>query len=471
MKILLVRHHNIGNINTRLPESVNRVQGIYPPLGIAYIASVLENLGHEVDILDSQALNLTLDETKKMIEKFNPDIVGVTSMTSTTRGAFEVAKISKEVSGDIITVLGGPNLSVYPKETLSHDFVDFGVVGEGEIVMPKLIFALEDKMDVEKIDGLVYKQKKVVKFKPPKNYVKDLNSLPFPARHLLPNHKYFSIISKQPFTTMIISRGCPFKCGYCFKKKFDNIVRFRDVENIIEEIEYCLDRWKFKEIWFYDDIFTLNKKLITNLCKEIIRRDLEFKWETATRVDFVDKNILRLMKKAGCYRIRYGIESGDQNIIDTMKKNINLSQARRAIKITKEVGMENFCFFMIGYPTETKRDIINTIKFSLNPDIDWAMFSNVVPYPKTDLFDLALKNGLLKDKEYWEKFILGLEDEKIKYEFPDIDELVKFAYKKFYFRPGFILRRISKTRDLKEIRNYLLGIFALMKFRMIPESV
>ena len=465
MKVMLIRYHNLNNINTRLPESINKVQGIYPPLGLAYVASTLESFGHEVYILDSRALNLTVEETKKRIERINPDVVGTTCMTSTIRGSLEVAYLAKQISEDIVTVIGGPQLFIYPKETVSHEFVDFGVAGEGEIVMPELMMALEGKKKFREIDGLVYKDDGI-KFNPAKRYVSNLDSLPFPARHLLPNHKYFSILSDHPFTTMITSRGCPFKCGYCFRKDIDRIVRYRSAKNVVDEIEYCLDKWRFREIWFYDDTFTMNRRHVTQICKEIMERGLDFKWEAVTRVDCVNRGLLKLMKRAGCKRVRYGVESGDQETLNIMKKGITIEQAKKAIRWTKEAGMENFCFFMVGYPNEDARKIENTINFAKELDIDWAMFSNVTPYPATDLFELAYEKGLLKDKEYWRKFTLGDTDERIPYEFPDMERWVKKAYLTFYLRPKFMIKTLAKVRSPRDFKKYLLGLYAILNFRM-----
>jgi radical SAM superfamily enzyme YgiQ (UPF0313 family) len=466
MKVLLIRHHDIGNINTRLPESINKVQGIYPPLGIAYIASILEREGHKVDILDSKALGLTSSETKKYIKNFHPNIVGITSMTSTIKGALEVSKLTKEVSEDITTVLGGPHMFVFPKETLTYNYVDFGVAGEGEIVFPELILALEGKKKFESIDGLAYKRNNKIKFKPAKRFVKNLDSLPFPARHLLPNKKYFSILADQPFTTMITSRGCPYRCGYCFKKNLDNIIRFRNPKNIVDEIENCLEM-KFKEIWFYDDTFTLNKKRVRGICDEIINRGIEFKWQVLTRVDCIDSELLKLMKKAGCYLIKYGVESGDQNILKLMRKNITLQQVKDAMRLTKQTGIETFCFFMIGYPGEDDKKIKKTIDFALELDPDWAMFSNTTPYPHTDLIDLAYKTKMLNDKDYWKKFTLGNTNERIPYKFTELDKKVEEAYKQFYFRPKFALKTIMKIKSVRQLRNYISALTALIKFKSI----
>jgi radical SAM superfamily enzyme YgiQ (UPF0313 family) len=199
-----------------------------------------------------------------------------------------------------------------------------------------------------------------------------------------------------------------------------------------------------------------------------LERDLEFKWEAPTRVDCVDPELLRAMREAGCYRIRYGIESGDQEILNLMKKRITLQQAREAIEWTKLAGIETFCFFMIGYPGENEERIKKTIDFSLELDPDCAMFSNTVPYPATDLLKLSHKIGLLNDKDYWKEFTLGKTNERIPYEFPGLDTWVKIAYKRFYFRPKFILKTASKIQNMRQIKKYLFGLWALIKFRSIP---
>jgi radical SAM superfamily enzyme YgiQ (UPF0313 family) len=462
MKILLVRHHQ-PSINTRLSENINKIQGIYPPLGIAYVAGILEK-NHNVTILDTQALNLTKKEIKKEISRINPDIVGITCMTPTIRASLEISKLTKDVSKDIITVFGGPHMSVFPKETLSYNHVDFGVISEGEVVFPDLISALNGKKKLKDIDGLVYKKNNKIKINPPKRYVKNLDSLPFPARHLLPNEKYSSIHADFPFTTMITSRGCPFNCSYCFRGVFDRITRFRSPKNVVDEIEVCLNMG-FKELWFYDDTFTVNKKHASDICSEILKRNLKFKWTAITRVDCVDYDLLKLMKKAGCYRIRYGIESGNQEILNSMNKGITLMTAEKAIKMTKSLGIETLSFFMIGYPGEDEEKIKSTIDFAIKLDTDWAMFSNVVPFPKTELLELAYKMKLLKDKNYWENFVLGKTNKEIPYQFPNLDNWIKIAFRRFYFRPKFVLRTALKIKSVRQLKGYFYGLLSLIKFK------
>lgn len=310
---------------------------------------------------------------------------------------------------------------------------------------------------------MVYKEKNKIKYNSPKSYVKDLDSLPFPARHLLPNKRYFSIHADYPFTTLMTSRGCPFNCGYCFKGVFDRIIRFRSPKNVVDEVELCLEMG-FKEIWFYDDVFTLNKKRTTEICTEIIDRGLDFKWTAISRVDTVDYNLLKIMKKAGCRRIRYGIESGDQEILNSMRKEITLDTAKKTIELTKKVGIETLCFFMIGYPGEDEEKIRKTIGYSIELDPNWAMFSNTVPFPGTDLLEIANKNGLLEDKNYWKKYVLGKTTDRIPYQFPNLDTWVEMAFKRFYFRPKLILRTASNLRNINQMKRYMFGLWALINY-------
>ncbi len=279
MKVLLIRPHDTGNINTRLPASLNRRQGVLPPLGISYIASWLEKAGHTVKILDVIAFNLIVDEIRQNIREFKPEIVGIMTMTPTLFGALEAAEIAKEEGA--ITILGGPQLSIYPKETLSYSYVDYGIYGEGEYAMSELIDKIEKRMDLKNIKGLIYKKDKDVYVNEPV-IIEDIDSLSFPAYHLLPMNRYNSIISLYPVSTMITTRGCPYRCHFCFKQPSDKKFRYRSAGNVVDEMEYLVDKYKVKEVMFYDDVMTLRRSHVIGICEEILSRNLKVKWETPT---------------------------------------------------------------------------------------------------------------------------------------------------------------------------------------------
>ncbi|NVM21761.1 MAG: cobalamin B12-binding domain-containing protein [Desulfobacterales bacterium] len=449
MKVLLVRNHDVGNVNTRLPESLNRAQGIYPPLGIAHVASFLEQNGVDAEVLDAKALNLTSTETKERIGKAHADIVGVTAMTPNCRGALEICKFTKEVDSHILTVVGGPQMNVFPAETVSDPNVDVGVIGDGELAMLKLARNFGNHKNVPRI---MHGRR-----------VLNLDSLPFPARHLLPNERYYCVIAKHPFTTMITSRGCPFKCGFCYS--LDKRVRYRSAENVVDEMEQAVEKYRFKEVMFYDDCFTLNRKRVVAVCKEIIRRKLDVCWETPTRVDLVDFGLLKLMRKAGCIRIRYGVESGDENILKVMGKGVTLKQAEKAFEATRKARIETFAYFILGYIRETIDTMQKTIDFAKKLDPDWAMFTVATPLPETRLHAEAVKHGLI-DADYWRDFTLGKRSDRVPFMVPDADKWVNRAYRQFYFRPSFIAKKIGKVGSLNTLKRNLEGAWGILRFEM-----
>lgn len=474
-KILLVRYLEEGNINARLPTSVYKAQGVYPPLGIAYLAAVLEKEGYKVSILDVPALNLTSSEAKNEIFKAKADVVGITCMTSNFKGALEAAKFAKE-SGAIV-VLGGPQLSAYPKESISYSFVDYGINGESEYSLLKLINLIEAnkierfkqrkfQLELKKIEGLIFKENQSSKknkekiFANPPAIVKNLDELPLPAIHLLPVDKYDCIITEKPVLTMITSRGCPFQCGFCFKQNSDKYFRMRSPKKVVDEIEILINKYKIKELMFYDDTLTMNREHIVDICNEIIKRGIKIKWQSPTRIDMIDKELLILMKKAGCRMLRYGVESGDENILKIMKKNISLDRVRQVFKWTREAGIETFAYFIIGYIGESEETMKKTIKFAkeLNPDM--VMFTIATPYPKTNLYELAEKAGYVKG-DYWQNFVSGKTDERLKYFVNDAEKWAKRAYFEFYFRPSFIFRKILKINSIDTLKKYFKGALAI----------
>lgn len=461
MKIVLIRYHDRNNINTRLPASLNKNQGVLPPLGLAYIAGALERAGHKVAFIDAIAENLTRNEVKEKILKSGAKIVGVTCMTPTIHGALEACEIAKECG--TIVVIGGVHLEVYPKETLSYDFIDYGVIGEGEETVVELVEAIEKRRPVQNIRGIAYKKEGEVRINPPR-IVESLDNLPMPARHLMPMDKYNSIISLYPMTTMMTSRGCPFKCGFCFKGESDKVLRLANPKKVVDEMEHVIKKYGVKEIMFYDDTFTWNKKHVVDICNEILERGIKVKWEAPTRVNVIEEDLLRLMKKAGCRRLRYGVESGDPDILKLMNKNINIDTIKKAIGISKKVGIEAFCYFIIGYANETPETIRRTINLAkdLNPDL--VMFTVATPCPQTSLYELAFQKNII-NFDYWKQFTLKKIDSRFPYFVPDADKWIKTAYREFYFRPKYILRQLFKIRTWDDIKKHWWALKGLLFFK------
>lgn len=462
MKVTLIRYHDKGNINTRLPASLNKVRGVLPPLGIAYIASFLEQKGHKVEIIDAMADNLTASEVMIKLKEFSPGIVGVTAMTSSFQGSLEAAKIAKDCGA--IVVVGGPHLSAYPEETLFYDFIDFCIMGDGEMPMGQLIEAIEGKKNLKDIKGLVFKENgKIINNGP--FVLKDLDSLPPPAYHLLPLVKYTSIISSNPMTTMITARGCPYRCGFCFSQPTDKFYRTINAHKVVDQIEDLKQRYRVKEIMFYDDTIALNRQHIEDICLEIIRRNLKIRWESPCRVDNIDFDLLKVMAKSGCFRLRFGVESGNSEILKLMNKRITLVQVEDAFKWCRQLGIETFAYFIIGYIAETEDTVRETIEFAKRIDPDFVMFTVATPYPFTELYELAKQENLFAG-DYWRDFVLGKRKDRLPFIMKNSEFWVKKAYQKFYFRPKFILKKLFKMRSVDNLKKTIDAARGLLFFKL-----
>lgn len=463
MKVLLVRYYSEKKVHTAMPKSTVKVMDVFPPLGICYIASVVERAGHKVEILDPTALKLTAAQVKDAIAKAKPDVVGISCTTPNVHGVLEVSSMVKEIDKSIKVVVGGPHMMIYPKETLSFPFIDYGVMGEGEYVMVELLNYLENGGDPSSIDGLVWKKNRETITNKIREPIKNLDELPFPARHLIPMESYGATMMKRPMTTLIGSRGCPFSCAYCFKSKFDRAFRVRSPKKIVDEVEDCISKYKIKYVSFYDDCWP--KEQMRGLCNELIERGIDIEWETPDRLDLIDPDLLKLMRKAGCVRLRFGVESGSQRILDLMDKKIKVERIREGLVMTKNAGIETLAFLMLGYPTETEEDYRMTMKLLKECKVDWALFNYTIPLPQTRLWDLAVKEYGY-DPDYWKKWSLGLTDKPLTPFVPHTDELCKKAFREFYIRPEIIWNKVRNIRSPGDFKKYWEGFMSIVNFEV-----
>jgi radical SAM superfamily enzyme YgiQ (UPF0313 family) len=458
MKALLINPPFKSVIMTNTPSIVDEEQGFFPPLGIMYIASYAENkTEHKIEILDTQVEQLNYTQIEYEIKKRGPDIVGITTMTFSLIDSILTAKVVKKVDDSIAVVLGGPHVGIYPEETINFSEVDYLVIGEGEITFTELLQNIDDKDKLKNVEGLVFKDNGNIVKTESREFIKDLDALPFPARHLTPYEKYCSLLAKESIvTTMITSRGCPYKCIFCNRPHLGKKFRARSAINVVNEMEECVKKG-INEIAVYDDTFTLNRQRAIDVCNEILGRDLEIRWDIRTRVDTVDKELLSKLKEAGCDRIHYGIEAGTPEILKVLKKGITLEQARNAIKWSKEIGISTLAYFMIGSPGESREQINETINFAKKLNSDFAHFSITTPFPATELCTMGVEKGIIKN-DCWRDFA---KNPSVEFQSPyweenlsrdELIELLNFAYKRFYIRPKYILRSISKVRSFDEFR-------------------
>lgn len=463
MKVLLINPPYDGNINTWTPESTNKAIGAQPPMGIAYIASMLEKEKIDAAILDANALGLGAQGIRDAIKRERPDIIGITAMTLIAINAVAVSRIAKEAS-NAVTVIGGPHVTLFQKETLEAESVDYAMDGEAEYSFLEFVKAVGGGRPIEKIEGLVYRKDGAVAVNKIA-IVEDLDGLPFPAVHLLPNARYSLANGRSPFGSIVTSRGCPFKCGFCIRGPIDKSVRFRDPKNVVDEIEYLIRDFNVREINIRNDTVTLKRSHITGICEELLRRNIRIRWQGPTRVDCVDREMLFLMKRAGCHTLRYGIESGNQDTLDRMGKGTTLRQIRDAVKWTKEAGLEIMAYFMIGYIDETEEAMTDTINFAKEIDPDGAIFSIGTPLPNTELFQRAVEKGLI-DPGYWKDFVTGRRYDRAPYLVNDAEKWARKALWSFYFRPRYIVKRLRKIDSWDAFRKHAVGAYSFLRFKM-----
>lgn len=469
MKVLLVRARPTKIQNTRLPKSLVDEMGYVMPLGLSYIAGYLREKGISVGIIDADAEELSIDEVQKRMARIKPDIVGITSMTSTVHDDLAVARAAKELR--LKVVMGGPQVNAMPEETIQLEPVDYGIFGEGEYPMFKLVEALDNNLPLDDVPGIIYKDKdgKLV-IKPP--YIhEDIDELPLPARDLLPCERYFSIISKGRLATICSGRGCPFKCGFCFKQPSDKKIRHRNPKSIVDEMEEVIHKHGIKVINFVSDTLTLKKSFVEMLCQELIDRKINIPWIAPTRVDCITPELLRLMKRAGCKSLRFGVESGSNKMLKLMNKNISKNKIIEVFKYAREIKIETFAYFIIGYLHETEETIRETLDFvkKLKPDL--LMYNIATPLPTTRLFEQTVEAGLV-DKDYWKKFLLDESYPRVPYLFEDTQKWINRAYREFFFSPGFIFRKILEVRP-DNLLNYLKatrGILGLKRNESYPKK-
>lgn len=415
-----------------------------PPLGLAYLASVARQKGHEVKILDSLAMNLTFDDVEKEIKKYSPDIIAITSTTSMIYDSYKVSEISKKIDNNIKIVLGGPHVTFTPDITFSESpYVDYIVRGEGETVFSNLLDFLDRKYEIKDIRGLSYRMNDKIINNPPETLIKDIDTIPLPALDLLPMDRY--TMDNRPFGTIMTSRGCPYNCSFCSSSlQFGKQWRGHSTERVMEELKILAEKYGKKEIEFLDDTFTLNMKRAIELTEKIKKENMDLSWSASSRVNLFTDEIARSMKGAGLHTIYFGIESGSQKTLDFIGKGINLDLTVRAVKKANDADLQSLGSFIIGFPDETIEDVKNTIKFSKKLKVTVAQFTIATPYPGTRLWDYVLEKRLLLSRN-WRLFTTLTPIIKLKnFTSTQLQTWLTKAYINFYFRPVYLIKDIVK---------------------------
>jgi len=425
----------------------------YPHLGLLYLAAVLQKAGIDVSFSDMATEGISEEDLKPILVKERPKMVGVTVTTPTLPAAHKVIRGVRKILPSAKIIVGGAHISALPEATFQLG-ADFGFVGEAEVGFLTLCQQiLTGKPRLSKIKGLVYQKKEKV-FVNPHSFISDLDKIPYPARELSKIDSYFSPVLAGRITSMIASRGCPYVCIYCSRPAVEKHVRFRQPKKIVEEMKKVIEQFGVKYINFEDDTFTLNKKQVEDICREIKRQGLKVKWGCQTRADLVDKKLLKLMREAGCLKISFGVESGSEKIRFILGKKITDRQVQNAFNWANDMGIETNAFFMFGHPGETERDLEKTIQMAKSLSSTYAAFNLTTIYPASPLYQIALREDKIKPG-VWEKYMRG-KRKLVVYVPKDLTlgKLRKYqrqAFSSFYLRPQFFLdqiRRISSPADL-----------------------
>lgn len=417
---------------------------IAPPLGIAYMAGVLQENNIDVEILDASAEDMDFKDVEKELLKRKPDLVALTALTPTIGRALETAQVVKETLPDSIVVMGGYHPTFNFIETLEDENVDIVIRGEGEYIMLNLVQALENQSSLHDVKGIVFEDKnsKEIVVNPEAPLIQDLDELPFPALNLLPMKKYRLLDMDTHMTTMITTRGCPMQCSFCSSAAMHGKkIRERSVENIVDEIEYLKTNYDIDTIAFMDDTFTLKKRKVMAICDEILKRNIEIMWGCTSRVDTLDEKLLKKMKEAGCITIFIGVESADQQQLDNMCKNTTIAKIENAFKIAHKLKIRTIASVALGMPGDTKEIMNKTVKFVHKLKPNYAIYSLATPYPGTRFYKEAFEKNLIKIKD-WSKYTLITPIlETIDCSLNDMRKIQAKAFMKFYLRPHYIIKQ------------------------------
>ena len=369
-------------------------------LGLGYLAAVLEKNNFEVDVIDCQALKLSFEQTKEEIRKRQPDIVGLTASTLSYKSGLKIIQLTKEVNPNILTMMGGPHITFWDTQALDEcPQLDVVVRREGEYTVLELAQKVEAKQDFHDVLGITYRiNGKIVKNED-RPYIENLDELPFPARHLWPMEqlrKYEDVIY------LTTSRGCVFWCNFCATVRMHGReYRWRSPENVADELEFLHKNYGVITFTFCDDAFTVDQARTEKLCKEILDRKLQIRWNCGTRVDMLTKELLVKMKEAGCISVWFGVESGSQQVLDEMKKGITTEQTIKVLGWVREVGLKPVPNVILGFPSETKKTAWKTIKYAekLSPK-DMPFYNIATPFPGTPMYDQVIDKGWLKVTDF-----------------------------------------------------------------------
>lgn len=465
MKIALIRP---AKIQGSLEKSM-----VQHPINLCWMAAVLRERGHEVRIWDFEVEKYSPNRLRELAIDFGPKIVGVTSMTTNIYTVARIAGNVKIADPNILTVIGGPHASALPERTLwEFPVFDLAVFGEGENTLLEIADRVEKGRGFDGVAGVAYRSCGHVCVEAPRPHIKDLDSLPTPARDLLNLGLYKGVSTPgldatlHNGTVLFTSRGCYHKCAFCAAHvTHGKAVRFRSADHVLEEVDECVEKYGYNHFTIEDDTFTFERDRLEKLCEGFAKRGLT--WDCDTRVDSVDREMLMMMSKSGCRKAAFGVESGSERILRLIGKGITIDQVRDAFRWANEAGLITTAFFMIGaHPSETPDEVEMSFQLMKEIKTDLMALAIAVPHPGTELYAIMREKGYLFS-EHWEKFnhIHSLPCWRTEHFSPeDLARLQISIYRRFFFRPYFIWKTLQKAMSWAAIKYYTRSAYHIARY-------
>lgn len=437
-----------------------------PPLGLGYLASSIEKNGYKTKILDCSANSLDMQGTFDIIETERPSTIGITITTLTLKASYSFINFLKKngIKKNQI-IIGGPHVTMDWRVVEKMD-LSFGIMGEAEESFIQFLdFYFKGESKIKLIDGLIYKENGG--FQINKTQLKnDIDTLPFPARHLFSNDNYFYPVLHGKPTSLITSRGCPFNCSFCSSSSVRKKYRERSIESVIAEIKEIVNKFNINVIEFVDDIFTLNYSRTLKLCEQILKNKIQIFWGCQTRADFIDQNLLEVMYKSGCRKITFGLESGSEVVRKKIGKKFSDNVIEDAIKLCKDIGIYTLVNIILGHPGESKKDITKSIKFLTKLHPDFVIFNPLLVLPDSPLYDLAIKENKIDSETYY-NYMKGncyfpiYEHGTISRKF--LLRICALGYLLFYSNPYNIFNILRKVKSLLDFKNKITAGLILLR--------
>lgn len=440
---------------------------IEPPLGLGYIAAVLEKANCEVQIIDANVLRMPASGVVDLVDKVRPDIVGISTNIVTCLSSFNLVKLLHKRLNKSQIIMGGPYPTSLPEYNLRNSDARAVVIGEGEQTAKEIVENIrQDRHPYKSVPGVAFKEDSHIIKNEPRRLIEDIDRISFPAYHLFPDiGRYKSRARQKPVASIITSRGCPYQCVYCNKGVFGSRIRMRSAENVMEEIDYFVKKYKVRQIDILDDNFTANVNRAERIFDLLIERryNLSINIQNGVRADGLNQSLIKKMRRAGVFKLGFGVESGDENILKLIKKNLDLEQVIKATGWAKKEGITVYGNFMIGLPGDTAESMEKTIDFSIKMNPDVANFMITIPFPGTEIYEWVSEKGRFLIDTYAGVdagfyggqvfFEMGQTTSKL------VLRYYKKAYRKFYFRLGKICDLFKNVKSYSELEWILSAVF------------